>query len=721
MSVPKEWWQESSIAQILNGQQQGSSLQGVQGFGQGATPIGNTGFNTPGQNNPSAPRAVIQTATGPVALHEGEPLYQRPDGSTQVVSQGQLQQQISKNGIPGMDGGGIIPPSQEDIDRQAFVNNQNSTNSKIAGTMTSGSSKAPFVPGRTVLNKDGTPYNATTGTTTGGTNPLPAPKTTSTSSSTDPLAFEESVMSGNNPLIQNTYQKALNTQGGIGAATLSAQQQQLAQQGVTGTAAGTLGQVMARDLSGQQAQMGSQLAQQAANKQIEAAPVVSQMQAEALTKASSTLSGIVQAGMNTAGYKDNWQNDPATTNALKALWDADKTENPNGAAFDMNDPSVSAWAKSQMDKLTVNSTDATINRITGADWFKNLPVQTQEAFTKSVLPALATLTATGVGSLRVNKNGSYDLVDANGGSIMSWDKDGNPVEKSTIDPEVDSTVKTDGTNSFDWTTDKGKTDAYNYIIDPVKSNITWSNVIPAGGSSGITAYAKANGNKLPTSEAQYNTWLRTKPYDMANVEDAELGINYINDSLGPDTEATPALLKMYLVENDGKMPTNKTAWENWNKNTGDVDSVTDWLNGLGTTDTLGKNENTTLIKMVDAGVVPSLSDSELTDLEPNMAWEYHEQGNDGYHQLTPDARAQMKALSGKAVKVDGTTYIVDRNGTMSFGTTEQDGKNGIRMEGINVYNTKTGQWQVMVFDRRRDGHPIRFVPGWTPADGWTPS
>ena len=80
----------------------------------------NTGFGTDGINQPNMPAMQLQSARGPVNMHEGEPYRQLPDGSVQVVSQRDLLKDEQTGRAGGMQQGGIIPPRRTPAARQSF-------------------------------------------------------------------------------------------------------------------------------------------------------------------------------------------------------------------------------------------------------------------------------------------------------------------------------------------------------------------------------------------------------------------------------------------------------------------------------------------------------------------------------------------------------------------------------------------------------------------------
>jgi len=80
----------------------------------------NTGYGPDGINQPNMPAMQMQSARGPVNLHEREPYRQLPDGSVQVVSQRDLLRDEQTGRAGGMQQGGIISPRKTPAARQPF-------------------------------------------------------------------------------------------------------------------------------------------------------------------------------------------------------------------------------------------------------------------------------------------------------------------------------------------------------------------------------------------------------------------------------------------------------------------------------------------------------------------------------------------------------------------------------------------------------------------------
>jgi len=113
MASPIQWWTAPEIKSILEGTNQ-HPKDADWPTNTSPIPMGNTGAGPDGRVVPGRPSAVVQTANGPLALHEGEPIFQHEDGRVQVMSNEELQNRIRSRGIPGMATGGTFNPTEED-------------------------------------------------------------------------------------------------------------------------------------------------------------------------------------------------------------------------------------------------------------------------------------------------------------------------------------------------------------------------------------------------------------------------------------------------------------------------------------------------------------------------------------------------------------------------------------------------------------------------------
>lgn len=72
--------------------------------------LGNTGFGENGRLDPEKPTNMIQTQNGMSMIHEGEDVFQKPNGDLRILSapQSQLQRFESRNRVPGFQAGGTL-------------------------------------------------------------------------------------------------------------------------------------------------------------------------------------------------------------------------------------------------------------------------------------------------------------------------------------------------------------------------------------------------------------------------------------------------------------------------------------------------------------------------------------------------------------------------------------------------------------------------------------
>ena len=112
----EEWWL-SIPPEMYGGQPAAPSLP--------MGPIGSTGAGEDGVVQPDMPSHLVQTGQGPQLLHEGETLNQLPGGAVGVQPNQATLMEMQKQGLPGMQVGGIYTPqrkSSEGFDWETLKN-----------------------------------------------------------------------------------------------------------------------------------------------------------------------------------------------------------------------------------------------------------------------------------------------------------------------------------------------------------------------------------------------------------------------------------------------------------------------------------------------------------------------------------------------------------------------------------------------------------------------
>lgn len=117
MKSQYQWLKEEQARQAKQGKgswQDDLGKLAVLGTGgpMGSQYLGNTGYGEDGRLQPSMPTGVVQTAQGPVMLHEGETAIRNSDGTVTIIpaqpTQSQLLQVQQRTGMPGMQTGGTL-------------------------------------------------------------------------------------------------------------------------------------------------------------------------------------------------------------------------------------------------------------------------------------------------------------------------------------------------------------------------------------------------------------------------------------------------------------------------------------------------------------------------------------------------------------------------------------------------------------------------------------
>jgi hypothetical protein len=297
-----------------------SGKKSVQQPIQGA-PIGFTGYGADGRNQPSNPTNIIQTAKGPLVLHEGEATYQQPDGTVKVMSQAELARIQQQNRLPGMAiggtystggaGGKLVQPNRTIVQPSTQPPTQNTTTPSGAHTGIGPIGVTPMPvqttvdptspPPQTAMDPTGshsgmgaisvTPMTQTVNSPVAAQGPAatdlsgshqpiggitvqpPAPAQPSQNEQYRAQGMDifSQIAAGKSPLIASIQNRAIDQAGGAGAAATGALKQEAAQAGYSPEAIGSVMQVRARDVAGENSKLMGDLASQAQGAAIDAA------------------------------------------------------------------------------------------------------------------------------------------------------------------------------------------------------------------------------------------------------------------------------------------------------------------------------------------------------------------------------------------------------------------------------------------------------------------
>lgn len=683
--TPVEWWNTPEIKAVM-GQGEADTKWPL----QSGVPMGNTGYGPDGHNQPHNPVAIVQTANGPIALHEGEPVMQMPDGRVRVVSQAELKKQIAGRRVPGMYSGGEydagastkIATGLRGADESGLSATSKLAAADIGGTAqnvgsfqggsASGISlaRAPLPPPDNTPDAYRNGYSGPGGGAFAGgysrdangniVKPAPAPDNYGIG-----IDYLRNVVTGTNQQQRAIADRAIEQQGLIAGADRAAYEQELAQNGVSGTGIESLSNVKARDASGKQSDMIGDMAGDAATRQQTAAgQLVAQgwtekTHAEDVARTNKTDTETSAANSITSAFnadpnlRTTWDQNSGVVASLRAQWEANPALN-QGQPFDLNNPQVRNWAQGRVDALTVTPADAAINSIQASSWFKALPAAEKTKWTNEIFPALATVAATG---------GKLDMVRDAQGNITGWalkSADGDVIMSS--DGYEESSA---ATTTYDWTKPADQARGYTAFTGNVDMGDAYSS------EAGLTAYAQAHNGEMPASASQYTSWQRSgrvyntdNATDMGDAQETALDMGFAAGDF--------VRLKEYMDSHGGKLPSSKAAFDTWNTSSGSRTAVTSWASGNGT---LTPQAIAALPDMMTDGSLGQAADYNFASGSVSMP----PVGNtvDATANLSTGTLSWASANKGKVITIDGHQYVIDPN-------TPTQTVNGVAT-GTNVY------------------------------------
>jgi hypothetical protein len=223
-------------------------------------------------------------------------------------------------------------------------------------------------------------------------------------------------------------------------------------------------------------------------------------------------------------------------------------------------------------------------------------------------------------------------------------------------------------------------------------------------------YLESHDGKLPTSASEVTNWMQTaRVYAPDDVSGDLTMAQGILASQGITTDTSR--LAQYFRENPTKkgLPT-KTEWQTWDSTTGDAGRLALFSSGVIGVGDLTKADFLTYSKdsanKSSSDVKTGASSYSLTGVD----------GTTGRQVLSdPEVVTWANSNAGKSFNFNGTTYVVNPDNPVAYTeaapvTGRNGGRAAILVRGVVAYNTKTGQWVVVVPTTGSASEPTRDNP-----------
>jgi len=314
------------------------------------------------------------------------------------------------------------------------------------------------------------------------------------------------------------------------------------------------------DLSGRMAELRFGRQGQAAGSLISGAETLQTLDAGAIdawntakgTTADTIIAKYTAAKGDAKWVSEGWKSDLDVVQALQAQWEANPAN--AGIPFNINDPTIGAWAQSQIDTLTTGSDAAIATQVRSSDAYINAPNlgagvyytpdgKATKAFYDEVFIPWRSQSQLLGGDLQVDfrydpETNSMTIVDtATGEALVTFSETGEITTPAGV-PDGDGDATPDGAISTPDapTIELGDTGGAPTAMRPADFTAALEEALPGAGSdeSMSTAWLKANGTRMPTNYEEwdnFNTNVRVyDPSVSSDMEDAAafLGVSDTN-------------------------------------------------------------------------------------------------------------------------------------------------------------------------------------------------